>query len=179
MNIEELIKKRIDQLDRDSPSPELWDAIKKDWKSEKRPFSGAWKVAAVIFITISAGLLLHNISLQNKVEELASLGDISEEYREMENQYLAQINEIESKIPIKEVRNSSDFEWIFQEMNTLDEVNMLYRKDIGMINKDQLVNVLIDHYEKKIRLLRKLELEIERSKKIEKNETDNTDHISI
>ena len=177
MNIEEIIKKRKDQLEIESPPSELWDGIKKDWKKEKSFFW--WKVAAVIFITTSFGLLMHNISLQSQVEELASLGDISEEYRSIENDYISQINELESSIEITQVKSEDDYSWIFEELNNLEEVNKLYRKDIGKINEDQLVGVLIDCYEKKIRLLKKLELEIQRTNKFKNDEETNTNSFSL
>ncbi|MEP1033193.1 hypothetical protein [Ekhidna sp.] len=177
MNIEDLIKQRKEQLDVETPPTEMWDKIKKDWKSEKN-FSW-WKVAAVIFIATSLGLLLHNISLQNQVEELATLGDISEEYRSIENSYLTQIIALESSIEINQARSQDDFKWIFEELNTLEEINRLYRNDIGKINEDQLVGVLIDCYEKKIRLLRKLELEIQRTNKFKDDEETNNHSIRM
>ncbi|WP_436516156.1 hypothetical protein [Ekhidna sp. To15] len=177
MNIEELIKKRKDQLDLDSPPAELWDEIQKDWKQEKK-FSW-WKAAAAIFIATSIGLLLHNISLQSQMDELASLGDISEEYKSIEDSYLIQISELESSIEISQARSQEDFTWIFDELNTLEEINKLYRNDIGKINEDQLVGVLIDCYEKKIRLLKKLELEIKRTNKFNNDEETNTNSVSL
>ncbi len=177
MNIEELIKKRKDQLDVETPPAELWDGIRKEWKSEKH-FSW-WKVAAVIFITTSLGLLLHNISLQSQVEELATLGDISDEYKRIEDSYLTQINELESSIEITQAKSQNDFNWIFEELQTLDEINQLYRKDIGKINEDQLVGVLIDCYEKKIRLLSKLELEIKRTNKFNNDEETHTNSVNL
>ena len=177
MNIEELIKNRKDQLDVDTPPAELWDGIKKDWKMEKS-FSW-WKVAAIIFITTSLGLLLHNVALQNRVDELASLGDISEEYKEMEESYLTQINSLETSIEINQVKTQDDYSWVFEELNALEEINTLYRKDIGKIEEDQLVGVLIDYYEKKLRLLRKLELEIKRTNKFNNDEETNTNSVSL
>lgn len=177
MNIEELIKKRKEKLDVETPPTELWDGIRKEWKSEKSfPW---WKAAAAIFIVTSLGLLLQNISLQNKVDELASLGDISEEYRSIEDSYLTQIQELETSIQINQVRSQNDFNWIFDEINALDEINDLYRKDIGKISEEQLVGVLIDCYEKKIRLLKKLELEIKRTNKFNNHEETNTNSVSL
>ncbi|MEQ6165639.1 MULTISPECIES: hypothetical protein [unclassified Ekhidna] len=179
MNIEDLIKKRKENLDIDSPPSDLWDGIKKDWKKEKSAKFSWWKVAAVIFIATSVGLLIHNISLQNTVDELASLGDISTEYRELENNYVSQINQLEADIPMKELKSSEDFQWILEELKTLEEVNKLYRQDIGKINEEQLVGVLVDYYEKKIKLLRKLELEIKRANKFKDNEETDTDSIRM
>ncbi len=177
MNIEELIKKRKEQLDIDTPPTDLWKDIKKEWKPERN--LSWWKVAAVLFIATSLGLLLQNISLKNQVEELATLGDISEEYRSIENSYISQISELESSIEINQVKNQTDFDWIFEELNTLDKINIHYRKDIGKINEDQLVGVLIDCYEKKIRLLKKLELEIKRTNKFKNNEEANNNSVSL
>lgn len=179
MNIEDIIKKRKDQLDVETPPAELWDGIKKEWKPQPKQSMQWWKVAAVLFITTSIGLLLHNITLQNKVEELASLGDISAEYKKLERDYISEINSLESSIPIKQVKSEEDYAWIFEELETLDRINMVYRQDIGKIKEDQLVGVLIDYYEKKIRLLRKLELEIQRTNKINENEETNTNSISL
>lgn len=97
----------------------------------------------------------------------------------VEQGYITQINQLESTIPIGSAMEQEDFEWIFEELNMLDEINEIYRSDIGKINEEELVGVLIDYYEKKIRLLRKLELEIERTNKIEQDETTNTDSITI
>ncbi len=177
MNIEDYIKERKDNLNIDTPPEGLWNEIKKDWKPDKS-FSW-WKAAAVIFIATSLGLLLHNISLQNQVEELATLGDISEEYRDIENDYLQQINTLESAIEINEAKSQEDFSWVFEELDALDDINELYRQDIGKINEEQLVGVLVDYYEKKIRLLKKLELEIKRTNKFKNNEETNTDSINI
>lgn len=170
MKIEDLIKKRKEDLNLDTPQPDLWAGIKNNWKKDRSAQFTWWKVAALIFITTSIGLLIHNISLQNTVDELASLGDISTEYRALENDYVTQINKLEAEIPMKEVKSSEDFQWILEELSTLEEVNQLYRKDIGKINEEQLVGVLVDYYEKKIKLLRKLELEIERANKFKRNE---------
>ncbi len=178
MNIEDLIKKRKKELDLDIPPADIWNDIQKEWKPKKSQFHW-WKIAAIVFITLSLGLLINNFSLQKKVDELATLGDISEEYREMENSYVSQINQIESELPLEQIKAQKDLSWILEELNTLEEVNQLYRKDIGVINEDQLVGVLIDYYEKRIRLLKKLELELKRTNKFNENEETNTDNINI
>ena len=177
MNIEELIKSRKDKLNLETPPPEIWDGIKKEWKKDKR-FSW-WKAAAILFIATSLGLLLHNLSLQDKVEELASLGDISDEYRKIETSYEARIADLESGIKISQVKSDEDLSWIFEELAILDEINLLYRQDIGKIDDEKITEVLIDYYEKKIRLLKKLELEIRRTNKFKNDEKDNTNSVNL
>ncbi|WP_462250036.1 hypothetical protein [Ekhidna sp.] len=177
MNIEELIKSKKNQLDVEDPPAELWGEIKNDWKPERR-FSW-WKAAAAVFLAISIGLLIQNLSLQDQMNQMASLGDISDEYRTIERSYITQINDLESQIEIDQARNEEDFKWIFEEMETLDEVNSLYRQDIGKIDDELLVGILIDHYEKKIKLLKRLDLEIKRTQKFKTDEETNTRSINL
>lgn len=179
MKIDELIKQRKDQLDVEHAPPEVWQGISAELKKPKTSHFQWWKVAAIIFICFSIGLFVQNRLLQNQVDELASLGDISEEYSVMENDYITQVNQLQSAIPINELKEQEDYKWIFEELKILEEINTMYRSDIGKVNKEQLVGVLIDYYEKKIKLLKKLELEIERNEKRNTNEKATTDHIRI
>ena len=178
MNIEDLIKQKRDELDLETPPSDLWNDIHKDWKTKKESFPW-WKVAAIIFITFSVGLLINNVLLRQQVDELASLSDISNEYEVIEKGYITQINQLETSLPLEEISANEDLKWLAEELSMLDEVNTIYRKDIGIVNEDQLVEVLIDYYEKKIRLLKKLELEIKRLNKFNENEKTNTDNINI
>ena len=130
-------------------------------------------------MVLSFGLLIRNFTLQQTIEELASLGDISEEYQEIEENYLVQINQLQNSLPLEELKLREDFSWIFEELENLEEVNQLYRADIGTINNEELIAVLIDYYEKKLRLLKKFELEIKRTQKTENNETTDTSTYSI
>lgn len=167
MKIDEIIKSKRDQLDVEQPPADLWENIRDEWKSEtKKSTMSAWKVAASILLITSFGLLLYTRSLHQEIDQLASLGDISVEYKTIENQYQSEVEALETSIPLQEIGQSKDYEWLLEELKTLDQINQLYRADIGKVgNEDQLVQVLIDYYEKKIKLLKKLDLEISRDKK--------------
>lgn len=167
MKIDEIIKSRIDHLDVEQPPAELWENIRKEWKAEpKRSTISAWKIAATVLLATSFGLLMYTRSLHEEIDQLASLGDISSEYQVVEQRYQSEINALETSIPMKQVSQSRNYDWLLDELKTLDQVNQLYREDIGKVaNEGQLVQVLMDYYEKKIKLLRKLELEINRDKK--------------
>lgn len=181
MRVEEIIKTHRAKLDIENPPADAWTGIRDQWKNDPKPQSNQWwKAAAAIFIASTIGLLMYSFSLQQKVNELASLGDISEKYLTMEEEYQAEISQLESSINLAEVSQQEDFSWITQEMQTLEEINDLYRKDIGKAaDQDQLVNALIDYYEKKIRLLKKLELEIDRTQKSNKDEKDDNNPLRI
>lgn len=183
MRIDDIIEKQKNQLDLETPPPEVWKNIVTDWKLDSKSGGNSfqwWKVAAMVFISTSVVLLIYSLSLQNKVNQLASLGDISKEYQVIEGQYQSEIASLEANVNIQEVSENDDFNWIVEEMKTLEEINELYRKDIGLAAvQNELVRALVDYYEKKIKLLKKLELEINRTQKFNNNEKDATDTVSI
>jgi len=179
MKIDELIKERKNGLDVEAPPAEVWQNIRQEWKPEKKRNFEWWKVAAVIFICLSIGLLIQNRLLWSQVNELASLGDLSDNYAKVEKEYLSQVGFLEESIPLDDLKDIDDYQWIFEELELLEEINTMYRADIGQVNEEQLVGVLIDYYEKKIKLLKKLELEIERNSNRNKNEKTDTDPIRI
>lgn len=182
MRVEDIIKKQRQALDVETPPLEAWNEIRVEWKNEPENSNNPrwWKAAAALFIASTIGLLVYSLSLRQQVHELASLGDISEQYEALENEYQAEINQLESSTNLLEVSQQEDFKWVLQEMKTLEEINELYRKDIGqMADQNRLVNALIDYYEKKIRLLKKLELEIERTQKLNKDEQDDNNTLHI
>ncbi len=174
-DIEKLLKDNKEHLNVETPPSDVWQNIQGEIKEVSSKTFQVWKVAAAILLVTSLGLLVYNFSLQKQVEELASLGDISEEYRKVENAYQSEINQLTGQIPIKEVLTSEELSWMLEELEALEEINKQYRADIGTeADKELLVNALVDYYEKKIRLLKKLELEINR----QKNEERTTNNIS-
>lgn len=181
MKIDELIKAQKQNLDVESPPPELWEHIRKDWKMDKtNTYSGWWRVAAIFFVISSLVLLTYAILLQNKVDRLASLGDISTHYQSVEQGYQSEIQKLEATLSMEEISQYEDLSWLVEEMETLEAVNRMYRSDIGQAaDETQLVGALIDYYEKKIKLLKKLELELTRAKKLNQNEKDTDNRIAI
>ena len=173
--IERQIRDNRNQLDIETPPEDVWNSIREGWKKEGKKSSNfqLWKVAAAIFFASTIGLLAYSISLKDEVNELASLGDISPEYQKIEASYQAEILLLTSALSIDDLIKSDEYSWVMQEMQILEEINQQYRADIGNdADQELLVRALLDYYEKKIRLLKKLELEIKRHKDEKQNTTD-------
>lgn len=171
MKIDDIIKNKKDLLDVEQPPEELWVNILKEWKKETKSYMKIWKVAAILLLTSTIALLIYTQSLQNQVMRAASLGDISKEYKLLEKDYTGQIEILEASLPLDEIRSNKKFDWLIDELNTLDEINKMYQNDLGKgVAKEQLVGVLIDYYEKRIKLLKKLDLELKRVKKANNKE---------
>ena len=173
--IEDQIRDNRNKLDVDTPPAELWSGIREGWKKEEKPKTSFewWKVAAAIFFISTLGLLVYTNSLQDEVEKLASLGDIDPKYQPIEAGYQAEIIQLTSALSMDELSQNEEYAWVLEEMESLDRINEQYRADIGKgADQELLVRALMDYYEKKIRLLKKLELEIKRQKNEKENTTD-------
>lgn len=176
-NIEKLLLDNREELDIESPPKDAWNAIRGELPSNKPDRSIQWwKVAAALFLVSTLGLIAYNFTLQERVDELASLGDISDHYKQVETDYQREINQLTGNSSLEEALQTEDLKWMKDELTALEEVNRQYRSDIGTeADTELLVEALVDYYEKKIRLLKKLELEINRRK----NEKSNSDRASI
>ena len=171
MNIEEYINSRRDQLDIETPPSDIWSEI--NGTSIKPPIQW-WRYAA-IFLLFTTTLMGFYISyLQGEVDERTRLGDLSQEYLTLEQEYLHQISLLEENVDFELLAASQNHNWLVQELQSLDKVNELFLEDLSTsAPEEQIAKALIDYYEKKIRILNKIELEQKRSTKHQKNEASN------
>ncbi len=176
MDIEKLIQEKKTSLDVENPPESIWEAIEKDgsWQKQHttRDFQWMWKAAAVALL-ITRGVLL--TLLVNRGEETSvpqGLADISTYYKEIEQDYQQNLEAIEENLEIKQVHRD-EFPWLFEELEILEEVNEEYKAELAIHgDKDLVVKALIDYYEKKLKILKRIELEINR-KNNERNEAIN------
>ncbi|MEM9895617.1 MAG: hypothetical protein AAF789_04550 [Bacteroidota bacterium] len=172
MKIEELIKKRKQQLDLEQPPAELWTKIQ-----SKRKSSGTvavWRIAATIFIAFSFALLGYTNYLQNKVDKLSALSELSDDYMKIEQDYLSKINSLEEEINLRSKAGNQEIGWLIDELRFLDQVNETFLQDLrSNAPEDEVIKSIIDYYEKKLRILNKIQVEQKRKKRYEKA-TDNS-----
>ena len=170
MQIEDLIKERRKRLDLENPPDELWQGIHKGWK--KQPKYPIWKYAAILLIGVSTALVFYSLTLQQRVNQLTALSSISENYKALEQDYLSQISLLEEKLDLKAMTSTNEFEWLLNELVLLDEINEVFLKDLSTsAPEEEVVKAIIDYYEKKIRILNKIELEQKRTTRHETNRT--------
>lgn len=177
-DIEKIVKEKRHQIDVETPPDSLWDGIENKieipQKPEKKDYSWVWKVAASLFLVTSIVLLALLVSKPGDQEpQLASLSDISSEYKSIETEYISVIQMIESELKVDE-EHRKEFPWLFEELEYLEVVNTQYREDLSKVSEnEQVIKPLIDYYEKKIKILKRIQLEINRKN----NEKD--DQINI
>jgi hypothetical protein len=149
------------QLDLINPPKDVWTKISAHTIGTKSlgRTNLVWKSAAIILLGMTIGL---SILLLKGDPAPHSLSDISQEYKQIETDYQREIHDLSARLMINEI-NQEEFEWIFDELAMLDKIQSQYLRDLAKGgHREKVIGVLIDQYEKKLNLLKKLELELNR-----------------
>lgn len=162
-DLEKYIIKNREEIDCEQPPSFVWKSIEKELPAtpSQTSFTWMWK-AATISLLLVCSALIYLVSIKENNTRLYSLGDISEEYMVMEKNYQLTIQTLETSLAIDDLKRD-DYAWVFEELEHLDKVNEQFRRDLSESRYDaRLIDALIDYYEKKLKLLKILELEINR-----------------
>jgi hypothetical protein len=81
-----------------------------------------------------------------------TLGDVSPEYKEVENYYVHQVNMMESEIANIDLKNNPEQkEILFKEMKSMDSVYVQLQKELkANPNDERIINAMIEHYQTKM-----------------------------
>src|SRR4030043_753998 len=81
-----------------------------------------------------------------------TLGDVSQEYREVENYYVHQVNLMESEIGNIDLKSNPEHKDIlFKEMRSMDSVYVQLQKELKANPDDErIINAMIEHYQTKL-----------------------------
>lgn len=97
--------------------------------------------------------------------------DLPAGFLAQEVEYQTDLKLMEARIDLESLASNPDYEWVFEELNELENINQQYRGDLNQaVPQEELLEVLMDNYEKRLRLLRRLQMEIERNQKHDQNE---------
>lgn len=163
-DLERFAEAHRQELDLDTPPAAIWQEVRKALPQEKKKrFQGFWRAAAVMLLLLSTGLGWMLFNQSGGQQHMDSLGDISGEYRKMEEGYQQSITQLQTSMHWEDI-DREEYGWLFEELEYLDSINQDLKGDLNkQVDQDKLVRMLIDYYEKKLKLLRKLELELNRT----------------
>ncbi len=84
-----------------------------------------------------------------------ALGDVSPQYREVENYYMHQVNVMESEIStVAFVNNPEQQLALNQEMKSMDSVYVQLQKELKANPDDErIINAMIEHYQTKLEVM--------------------------
>ena len=81
-----------------------------------------------------------------------TLGDVSPQYREVENYYIHQVNMMESEITnVNIINNPEQREILMSETKSMDSVYVSLQKELkANPNDERIINAMIEHYQTKV-----------------------------
>jgi hypothetical protein len=81
-----------------------------------------------------------------------ALGDVSPQYREVENYYVHQVNMVEGELLNVDLKNNPGQKEILEkEMKSMDSVYVQLQKELkANPNDERIINAMIEHYQTKL-----------------------------
>lgn len=160
-NIDEIIRKNRDHFEDKEPIDGHLDRF--NWKLEKRLHSHTTKRSIVpyllraavvtILVTLSSLWTWDNFIRTDKGK--MALGDVSPQYKEVENYYVHQVNFMENELQTADFGNSPEQKEMLQrEMKSMDSVYVQLQKELRANPGDErIINAMIEHYQTKLEVL--------------------------
>ncbi len=84
-----------------------------------------------------------------------TLGDVSPQYREVENYYVHQVNLMESELRDIDLKNNPEQkQMLHEEMKSMDSVYVQLQKELkANPNDERIINAMIEHYQTKVEIM--------------------------
>lgn len=158
--IEEIIRSNRDFFEDEEPSKGHFERFER--KLEKRFQTGAVKrsivpyllKAAVVTLLVTLSSLWTWDHFIRPDRNRMTLGDVSPQYKEVENYYIHQVNLMESEIGTINLIDNKQQDMLKNEMKSMDSVYIQLQKDLKANPDDErIINAMIEHYQTKVEVM--------------------------
>jgi hypothetical protein len=83
-----------------------------------------------------------------------TLGEVSPQYREVENYYLHQVNMMEGELSNMDISNPEQKAMLMSELKSMDSVYVTLQRELKANPNDQrIINAMIEHYQTKVDIM--------------------------
>jgi len=169
---EEFLENNRQGLDVEEPDDQLiWEGINSDLRAKpKLVFRNLWRVAAILLLLVSSSYIVYNeyFKPEQKVYSV-SLSDIDPGFAVMETDYMLVIDNKMQELGQVSSSEIENIETYREELENLDKMYNEYQKDFLELGKNErLIMAMMDYYEKKMRILDRMLMEIQKQKDYEK-----------
>ena len=160
-NIEEIIRQNKESFEDLEPMDGHLDRF--SWKLEKRLHSKTTSRSIIpyllraavvtILVTLSSLWVWDNFIRSDK--NLMALGDVSPEYREVENYYVHQVSLMEGEINDLDFSSNPEQKGMLEnELKNMDSVYVQLQKELKINpNDERIINAMIEHYQTKVDIM--------------------------
>ncbi|HLN19752.1 MAG TPA: hypothetical protein VK213_01595 [Bacteroidales bacterium] len=156
-NIEDIIRANKDFFEEAEPSKghfEKFNALlearfrKEALKISIVPY--LLRAAVVTLLVTLSSLYVWDNFLRNDNKGM-TLGDVSPQYREVENYYIHQVSLMEGEIKDADQFNPEQKQMLMTEMKSMDSIYVSLQKELKAHPDDQrIINAMIEHYQTKV-----------------------------
>jgi hypothetical protein len=104
-----------------------------------------------------------------------TLGQVSPQYKEVENYYLHQVNMMEGEIVNVDLTNNPEQkQMLIQEMKSMDSVYVSLQKELkANPNDERIINAMIEHYQTKLEVMTYIVNQLKTIRNENQNSTEN------
>ncbi len=174
INLEKYLKTRRQQLDVEEPDDAvLWEGIRKEIISEKKATGfNLWKVAAIFLAIFTLSYIVYN-ELSKEKEREFTLSQINQSLGEREKAYQQMVLLKMQDANIQELSKRPEKDILPVLINELNELDTIYDNAINDLKQngylEQIVEIIFDTYEKRIRILEQIIMETQKLEMYEKD----------
>jgi len=159
--IDDIIRNNRDFFDEGEPSKGHFERFNKKLEMRFRLVKTVRSIvpyllkAAVVTLLITLSSLWTWEHFIRSDRSRMALGDVSPQYREVENYYLHQVNLMESEIGDVEISNNQEQKIILMnEIESMDSVYVQLQKELKANPGDErIINAMIEHYQTKLEVM--------------------------
>jgi transposase-like protein len=159
--IEELINRNRDYFEDGEPSEGHFERFQKKLErrfntvSIKRSIVPYLLKAAVVTLLVTLSSLWTWDHFIRHDRGRMALGDVSPQYKEVENYYIHQVNLVESEITTIDIAgNPEQNKMLKKEMESMDSVYIQLQKELkANPNDERIINAMIEHYQTKLEVM--------------------------
>jgi hypothetical protein len=159
-NIDEIIRSNKDLFEVNEPMEGHFERF--NWKLERRFHSQVTRSivpyllkAAVVTILITLSSLWTWDHFIRSDRGRMTLGQVSPQYKEVENYYVHQVNIMESELTNIDLKNNPEQKQVLlNEMKSMDSVYVQLQKELKVNPDDErIINAMIEHYQTKLEVM--------------------------
>lgn len=159
--IEEIIRNNRSLFEDREPSEGHFDRfsvkleIRAHARASKRSIVPYLLRAAVVTLLVTLSSLWTWDHFIRTESERMTLGQVSPQYKEVENYYLHQVSIMEGEIVNTDLKDNSDQkEMLVKEMKSMDSVYVSLQKELkANPNDERIINAMIEHYQTKLEVM--------------------------